>query len=84
MKDLLAIPVRIPKMTKLPSQHSMSDHHRHASKNAIISDDGPLMVLFGSSLKKKTKKKKKKRCKVGPPLANLSGSAHESNAVEQA
>ena len=32
-------------------------------------DDGPLIVLFGSS-------NKKKRCKVGPPLAKLSGSVN--------
>ena len=28
----LAIWVQIPKMTKLPSKHSMSSHHRHASE----------------------------------------------------
>ena len=32
-------------------------------------DDGPLIVLVGSY-------HHKKRCKVGPPLAKLSGSAH--------
>ena len=48
--------------TKLPSQHSMSDHHWPASG----ADDGPLLVAFGASLplspKRLTKRTKKKRC----------------------
>ena len=63
------------KITKLPSQHSMFGHHRHAEQNAILmafrwwADDGPILVVFGSThlLKKK---------KVAPPLKKLSGSAH--------
>ena len=39
-------------------------------------DDGPLIVLFGSFLPSSTKKKV---VKVGPPLAKLSGSAHDNN-----
>ena len=39
----LGILVRIPyKITKLPSQHSMLGHHRHASET-------PLLVVFGST-----------------------------------
>ena len=39
------------KMTKLPSQHSMSGHHRYASEMLFrwLADDGPLIVLFESS-----------------------------------
>ena len=38
-------------------------------------DDGPLIVVFGSSLPSSNQKKKKK-VKVGPLLTKLSGSAH--------
>ena len=31
------------KVTKLPSQHSMLDHHQNA-------DDGPVIMVYGSSL----------------------------------
>ena len=37
------------KITKISSQHSMLGHHRHAS------DDGPLIVVFGTSLSSLTK-----------------------------
>ena len=40
-----------------------------------LADDGPLIVVFGSSLP--SSKKKQQRCQVGPPLTKLSGSAHE-------
>ena len=44
-------------------------------------DDGPLIVVFGSFLPHQPKKKKKKKktyvVKDGPPLTQLSGSAHE-------
>ena len=49
-------PDPLNKITKLPSQPSMLGHHRHASKNAIYmadrwrADEGPLIVVFGSSL----------------------------------
>ena len=40
------------KSTRLPGQHSISGHHRHASEMAFRwqADDGPLVVVFGSSL----------------------------------
>ena len=41
------------KFSKLPSQHSTLGHHRHASempfKGASLADDGPLLIIFGSS-----------------------------------
>ena len=57
------------KITKIPSQHSMLDHHRTTSET-------PLKVIFGSSIPSSTKKKKKNVFKFGPPLTKLSGSAH--------
>ena len=39
-------------------------------------DDGPFIVLFGSS------HLKKKCCKVEPPLAKLPGSAHAVGSKE--
>ena len=42
--------------------------------NAINGDNGPLVVILGSSLPSSTKKTV--LC-VGPPLTTLSGSAHE-------
>ena len=54
-------------ITRLPSQHSMLGHHRHASETPFN--------VFGSSLalikKKKTKKNTKKLS-----VTKLSGSAH--------
>ena len=41
-------------------------------------DDGPLLVLFGSSFLSS----KKNVVRVGPPLAKLSGSAHGSGVDE--
>ena len=65
------------KITKLPSQHSMFGHHRHASETPLAfrwrADDGPLIVVLGSSLPSSTKK----NVCVGPPLTKLSGSAHD-------
>ena len=49
------------KIAKLPSQHSMMGRHLPAS------DDGPLIVLFGSSLPSY----KKNVVRVGHPLAKL-------------
>ena len=48
------------KITKLPSQHSMLGNHRHDSV-CWWTDDGPLMVAFGSHTKNVVI--------VGPPLA---------------
>ena len=61
------------KITKLPSQHLMLGHHRHASKTPFKwrccrADDGPLIVVFGYSL---PSSKIKKIIKVGPPLTKL-------------
>ena len=64
------------KITKLPSQHSMLGHYRHASATAFngchwrINDD-PLIVVFGSSLPSSAKNKQKK--------TKLSGSNHDTN-----
>ena len=69
-------------MTKLPSMHSMSGHHRHAnempSKWRFTGTDDGIIVVFGHSLSSSTKKKKKKKnvVKVRPPLTKLSGSEH--------
>ena len=38
--------------------------------------DGPLLVLFVSSFPSSKKKERKNVVRVGPPLANVSGSAH--------
>ena len=83
------------KITNLRSQHSMLGHHRPASETSFKwrfswrADDGPPVVLFGSSFpsskKKKKKKKKKKRCQSWTPSgktfrirACLTGCAHTS------
>ena len=52
------------KIAKLPSQHSMLLHQRHASETplngvSLAADDGPLIVAFESYLPFSTKKKKK-------------------------
>ena len=66
----------------LKNQHSMLGHHEHASKMPFKwhfaggADDGPLIVVFGSSLPSSTKKNPK-NVKVGPPLIKFSGSAHD-------
>ena len=47
---------------------------RHLMAFRWRADDGPLIVVLGSSLPSSTKKKV---VKVGPPLTTFSGSAHE-------
>ena len=42
--------------------------------SACRGDDGPLIVLFGST---HTSSTKKNVAKVGPPLTKISGSAHD-------
>ena len=56
------------KFSKQPSQHSALGHRRHASETPLKAfhwraDDGPLLVIFGSS----PLKKKKKRCQSSDP-----------------
>ena len=69
------------KITKLPNQLSMFGQHRHASETpfkwrfAGWADDGPHIVVFGSSFPS-SKYKQQKKVKVRPPLTKLSGSAH--------
>ena len=71
------------KNTKLPNKHSMLGHHRHASETPITgilafrwrTNNGPLMVVFGSYLPSSTKNKNV--VKVGPLPTKLSGSVHE-------
>ena len=53
-----------PKMRKLPSQHSMSGHHRHASERFA---GGPMMAHLLCYLDPLIK-----NCKVGAPLAKFS------------
>ena len=46
-------------------------------RNRWRTDDGPLIVVFGSSHQQKTKQKERKNAvKAGHPLTKLSGSAH--------
>ena len=54
-----------PKITKLPRLLSMLSHHLHLSEIAFCwrAEDGPLIVVFGSSL---PSIKKKNAVKVGP------------------
>ena len=66
------------KIAKLPSQHSMEGHHRHANETPIMAfrwcaDNGPLIVVLGSSIPSSTKKKV---VEVRPHLTKRSGSAH--------
>ena len=63
------------KITKLPSQqHSMLGHHQHASETPFNmafrwrADDGPHIVVFGSSHPSSTKKK---RCQSWTPFDNI-------------
>ena len=70
------------KITKLPIQHSMLGHHRHASETPSFvwgAVDDPLIVVLDpfSPHQAKTKQNKRKQKKVEPPLTKLSGSAHE-------
>ena len=81
-KVFLALLVRIPwKIAKLLGQNSMLGHHQDASETPFLlrADDGPLLVVFWSSLLSSTKNKNKKKyvIKVGPPLTNVSESAHD-------
>ena len=68
-----------PKMTKLPSQHSMSGHHRHSSETPFKwrFAGRQMMVLFGSS-HQKNKYYKKSRLEsdwiVGTEQPSFSGS----------
>ena len=46
-------------------------------------DDGPLLVLFGSSFPlSKNKQKKKNIVRVGPPLAKISECAHGNGSLQ--
>ena len=73
------------KITKLPfNVRPTSARQRNAIKMAFRcwTDDGPLIVVIGSFLPSSTQKNKKQKqkknvVKVGPPLAKLSGSAHD-------
>ena len=63
-------PLKNHKATK---PDSMWRRHRHASETPFKwRFAGPVIELFGLSHKKQNKK----RCKVGPSLTKLSGSAH--------
>ena len=72
------------KIAKLPSQHSMVGHYRHASEMPLEwrFDGVPIMSHFFSGILilspshqvKKRKKKKKKKKKRWTPLTKLSGS----------
>ena len=67
------------KITKSPSQHSMLGHHWLNSKTfRWRADDGQLQVVFGSSPPSSSKK-----VRNGPPLKELSGSAHETGNYDQ-
>ena len=62
----------------VPRQHSRLSHRRPTSEMPFEmafcwqSDDGPFIVLFGSSMPSSPKE----NIKFGPPLTKLSGSAH--------
>ena len=68
-------PVRI---TKLPSQHSMFGHHRHASETPFKwrFADGPMVARLKWYLNP-PHQLNKNDVKVGRPLTKLSGSAHD-------
>ena len=58
----------------------MLGHHGHASETPFMAfrwmaDDGPLIVIFGSSLSSSSKRTQKS-AKVGPPLTKRSGYAY--------
>ena len=78
----LAILVRIPwKITKLPSLHYMTGHHRPASETPFkwCFSSGPIMAPAFSGiwiLSPPYQLKKRFQSWVGPPLTKLSGSAH--------
>ena len=70
----LAILVQIPwKITKLPSQHPILGHYRHASKTPYTYSG---ICLDHLPPPPPPQKKKKKIVKVGPSLTKLSGSVH--------
>ena len=52
------------KFLKLPSQHSTLGHRRRLKAFHWRADDGPLLVIFGSSL---PYKRRKKRCQKSDP-----------------
>ena len=56
----------------------MLGHHGHASETVFRwqADDGPLIVVFRSSLPSSIKKNTKTPVKVGTPLTKWSGSGH--------
>ena len=67
-------------ITKLPSQHSMLGHHRHASETPFKwrFAGGPMMARLKLHLDSPSPHQLKTLVKVGPPLIKLSGSAHET------
>ena len=79
-------PLNFSKFSKLPSQHSTLDHHRHPSETPFKwrFAGGPMMAHFFSDMwilsPLKKKKKRCQSCRVGPPLTKLSGSAHGSSS----
>ena len=79
------------KIAKLPSQHLMLDHHRHASEMPFkwrFAGGSMLVRIFwyldplSSHQQKKTNKKTLSKLD-GPPLAKLSGSALVSEIVSK-
>ena len=76
------------KITKLPNQHSMLGHHRHASETSIKwrFAGGSMMARLKwyldppspHQLKKQQQKKEKNPSKLDHPLTKLCGSAHGS------
>ena len=69
------------KISKLPSQHSMLDHHRHASETPfkLCFTGGPKMVRFKWYLDHLFFPHQLKNNKLSEldPVAKLSGSAHD-------
>ena len=85
-KGFFAIMVWISwKITKLPSQPSMSGHHWPTSVSLVGWWWPPFSVIWiHSQLKKKRKKNNnnKNTFSVGPPLTKLSGSSHAASSLE--
>ena len=74
------------KISKIPSQPLMLDHHRPARETPFKwrLSGGPILAFFSciwSYLPSSTKKQNKKIIRVGPPLTELSGSAHGYSAT---
>ena len=67
------------KLTKLPSQHSMLGHHRHASETPFngVSLAGRWWPVYICIWIIHSLHQQKKNVNVRPPLTKLSGSAHE-------